>query len=550
MKPSRYSEEMIRQYQEKGYWDLPTLSEQCDRNAKHHPDREALTDSRVRLTFAQEKLWMDRLALALVETGIDRDDIVAILLPNYVEHYLLRLACEKAGVLSLPIRRSIGIADAEYILKKSGATGIAIPWKYRNRDYFAEITGIQSNLPKLRNIYVVADEAPSGAIPLRQMLEQKLEAKYPPEFLENRRFKKTEVAHLFMTTGTTGLPKITQYLAVNRPVLGQAIVKIYSVQANDIISLISPAYLGPNAPAYLAAPLTAAKVAMLEDFEPEAALKLVEKERITLLGGSPALLIQMARHPNFDKYDYSSLRLIDSTAAPLQFAVGQEIEAKFGVPVCNRYGMMDSGLSFGNNPNDSQQIRLGTVGKTIGWAQVKILDEQGKPVPVGQEGEVDMTGPGACDGYLNDPEVTKATWTEDGWIKTGDRGKLDEDGHVTLVGRSKDTIVRGGDNIIPGEVESEVITHPAISSVAIVGMPDLIMGQRACAFVTLHPGMNLALEEMVSFLKKKGITPYKIPERLETIEAMPLVGGEKIDRKALVKQITERLKAEGAELPA
>ena len=160
MKPGRYTEAMIQENIENGYWDTPTMSEICDRNAELYADREALVDSRVRLTFSQMKLWMDRLALGLIDSGMMRDDVLLAQLSNNAEQYVLRFACEKAGIVSLPVRRSLGYADIRDLLRISHATGIVIPWKYHERDHFQEIQDIRRSLPYLKNIYVVDFENP------------------------------------------------------------------------------------------------------------------------------------------------------------------------------------------------------------------------------------------------------------------------------------------------------------------------------------------------------------------------------------------------------
>ena len=545
MRPVRYTDRLISEYREKGYWETPTMSELMERNAKLYPDKEALVDSRVRLTFAQARLWMDRLALGLVESGMKRDEVLIVQLPNNMEQYLLRLATEKAGVINIPIRRQLGSTDTEELLRTSNAAGIIIPWKTRDRDHSREIQDIRPTLPNLRNIYIVDNKVPAGAISIRQMLESELEKKYPADLLGKRRFQKTEISWLGTTTGTTGVPKIIRYLAANRPTQGIGLAERLKLSSEDIIGLMSPAIVGPNIGAYFGAPVVGARVVMLENFEPEDALKLIEREKVTVLMGSPALLVMMVRHPNFDKYDHSSVRLITGGGAPFEYAIAREVESKMATTVIQFFGATDCGVAFFPSPDDPQEIRLGTAGKPLLWGQVKIVDKDGQPVPQGEVGEILMTGPAASDGYWGDTATTKAVWTDDGWFRTGDLGKLDKFGNLIHVGRIKDIIIRGGDNISPAEIEGILLRHPAVSSVAVVGMPDPVMGEKACAFVELKPGQSLTFDEMVAFLKREGLGSYMLPERLEIIDKMPISGEGKIYKRILVQQITEKLKAEG-----
>lgn len=545
MKPGRYTDEIIRENMEKGYWNSPIMSEICDRNAELYPDKEALVDSRVRLTFSQMKLWMDRLALGLLESGMKRDDVLLAQLSNTAEQYVLRFACEKAGIVSLPVRRSLGSADTRDLLRSSNATGIAIPWKYHDRDHFQEIQDIRSLLPDLKNIYIVDDEVPQGAISIRIMLDRDLEKDFPVDFLEERRFKKTEVSWFGTTTGTTGVPKIIRYLAANRPVQATGLVERLKLTSEDIIAIMGPAIVGPNILAYFGAPIAGAKVATLENFHPEEALELVEREKVTVFGGSPALLLGMVRHPSFSNYDHSSMRLTICGGASVEYAVGLEIETKMECTVCQFFGATDCGTAFFTSPDDPQEIRIGTAGKPLAGGWVKIADSEGNPVPEGEVGEILMTGPAASDGYLGDDEANKAVWTDDGWFRTGDLGRVDKLGNLTHVGRIKDIIIRGGDNVSPREIEHVIERHPKVSLVAVVGMPDPVMGERVCAFVEPRARQDFTFEEMLAFLKEEGLRSYMLPERLEIVDKMPISGEGKIYKRELVEKITDKLKAEG-----
>ena len=180
--------------------------------------------------------------------------------------------------------------------------------------------------------------------------------------------------------------------------------------------------------------------------------------------------------------------------------------------------------------------------------EVKLLDEEGQEVPSGEIGEVVVRGAVATSGYFRDPETTTQVWGEepDGWFRMGDLGKFDAQGNLYVVGRKKDMIIRGGQNIIPGEVENMLIAHPKILNVAIVAMPDPVMGEKACAYVIPKPGQDFTFEEMISFLKEKKIAPYKLPERLETVARFPMSGdGQKIIKKALSEDVTSKLRVEG-----
>ena len=188
--------------------------------------------------------------------------------------------------------------------------------------------------------------------------------------------------------------------------------------------------------------------------------------------------------------------------------------------------------------------RLLTVGRPSIANEVKIVDESGLEVRQGQVGEIMARGPMCGFGYYKDPEASMKVWTQDGWYHMGDLGKFDEKGNLILIGRAKDMIIRGGQNIYPLEIENLLLTHPKVLDVAIVGMPDPVMGEKACAYVVPKAGQEFKFDEMVSFLKEKKIANYKLPERLEIIGKLPAVAGQKIDKKALQQAIAQKLKSE------
>ena len=545
-KGTRYTAQLIAEYTQKGYWESKTLSEWWDLNAIHYPRKEAVVDSKTRLTWEEAKRWIDRIALCFLEQGIERDDLVVLQMPNSVELCLTRVACEKAGVRCLPLLSTLREQDMEHILKHSGAKALVIPDESRGYDYIRMVETIRPQLPELKKVFVVGKKVPQWAVSLSEVIQQRLEDKYPEDYLERVRYKPTEVSLINSTTGTTGLPKFVEYIACARLIFGKGIIDALHLDNDDIIAALSPAQTGPNIAVYFAAPMVAAKVVFLERFEAEGALKLLEKERVTIACVVPAQIALMLRHPNFDRYDLSSVRACWCTGAVLPYHNGKEFEARTGVKVVNHYGAVDFGGVVATGVNDLLDTRLLTVGKPRGWTEIKIVDEAGQEVVKGEVGEVWGRGPGCSSGFYNDLEATWQSWTNDGWFKTGDLGKFDEQSNLVIVGRKKDIIIRGGWNISPKEIEDILITHPKVRDVAIVGMPDPVMGEKLCAYIVPKPVQEIVLEEVVSFLEKRGTQPYKLPERLEILDKLPMVAdGQKVDKKLLRQNISEKLKAEG-----
>ncbi len=538
--------EHIAEYTKRGYWAAePTMSDLWDRNARDYPEKEAIVDSKTRLTWSLAKQLIDRLALGFLELGLKRDEILAVQLTNSVELCLIRIACQKAGIVFMPLLRTLRHREMEYALKYVEAVGVVIPKESRGFGHFQMLEEIRPNLPTLRYVFVVDDDVPEGAISTKHLLKQPLEKKHPPDYLENSKCGAWEYSMILLTTGTTGLPKFTPQPICGCVYDGKCIAEMCKLTSEDIFALISPAARGPNAPAYFGAPLAAAKMVMVERFEAKETLKLIEKERITIANLVPAQLAMMLGHPSFDKYDLSSLRFVFCTGALLPYQIAKEAEEKMGCPILQAYGAMDYGGITMHSLDDPPEVRRLTVGRPWPGSEIKLVDDSGNEVAQGETGEIWVKGLMGIYGYYRDPQTTAQAWTTDWRYKTGDLGKWDDQGNLMIVGRKKEMIIRGGQNIYPVELENMLLSHPKVSDAAIVGMPDPVMGEKACAYVVLKPRQKFTFEDMTSFLREKNIASYKLPERLEIMDKLPMVGEQKIDKKVLQQDIAQKLKAGG-----
>jgi non-ribosomal peptide synthetase component E (peptide arylation enzyme) len=544
-KPTLYTEQMISEYMKAGYWDTITLSDYWERNARDYPDKEAITDSRIRLTWAEAKQWIDRLSLGLLELGFNKDDLIVIQLPNCVELVMLRLACERAGLIYAPVLRTLRHTEIEYLLKYLNATALVIPWKYRDFDYFGMVQELRPRLPNLKYIFIHGDDVPSGTISIKALLQNPLETKYPPNYLDGKKSTSTEVSLVALTTGTTGNPKCIETPVCCRLSIGRANLRSLKITSSDVFAALTPAALGPNVLPYFSAPQVGAKVSLLEHWSVEEALRLIEEEKVTIPCVVPAQLAELAAYPDLERHNINSMRVIFSAGASLPFHMVVGLEGKLGIPIVQAYGTVDYGGVAVSSIDDPLDARLLTVGKPYQGNEIKLLDEWGKAVADGQVGEIIVRGAASSSGYYLDPDMTFKIWDQNGWYRTGDLGKFDKEGNLVIVGRGKDIIIRGGQNIYPGEVEDLLLTHPKVANAAIVGIPDPIMGERVCACVVTEVGEDFSFDEMISFLKTKRIAPYKLPERLVLLNSLPYAGGLKLDRKALKAETIDQLRAEG-----
>ena len=543
---TRYTEELIKDYVEKGFWH-PTLliSDLVEQSARDYPDKEAAVDSKTRLTWKEVSQQIDMIARGLLDLGFKRDDVVATQLPNSVEYFLLFFACEKAGVIMATTQHTFRQAEMEPILRQAKAKGIIITRKFRDFDYFSMIEELRPGLPELKHVIVVGDDIPEGTVSLTEIMHRDLEDRYPPHYFQQIRFKPYEVTRIFNTSGTTGTPKCIERPVAPRILAGKILTERLGIVHDDVI--MASWNLGAGVTLFvtqICAPLVGAKLVTLEHFTPELACEVIERERVSVLTLLPAQMATLLDYPDLDRYDLSSLRVIFTGTQFLTPELGARVEAKLKCLVVTVYGSGDTAAISATSVNDSQEVRLRTVGRPLEGNEVKIIDSDGNPVPQGEVGEVCVTGPNLVSGYFGNPELTRELW-QDSWFCTGDAGKIDEEGHVVLFGRKRDVIIRGGQNIYTSEIEELLMQHPKVNDVAIVRMPDPVMGEKQCAYVIPKRGQTFDSEEMISFLQSKKLATYKLPERLEILAEFPLVAaGNKVDKIRLEQDITGKLEQE------
>ncbi|MBI5605697.1 MAG: AMP-binding protein [Deltaproteobacteria bacterium] len=546
-RPIRYTQEMIEDYFAKGYWTDDTTSRLWTKNARLYPDREAFVSAERRLTWSQVKMMSDRVAWGLVEMGLKRGEMLLVLLGNCFESYLVRVACEKAGILCATALMTVRESEIEYILKNFGVTGIIIPRKFRNFDYCSAVKEIRTRTPELKHILLTGDEEVPGTVSFEKMMDPPLEKKYGSEDFSKTEITATEISVIAMTSGTTGAPKGVEHAQCARMAVAHCYRDQVGLSGDDVVlNIISGvAGLGAGFNYNGAAPLAGAKSVLLEIWEVEETLRLIEREKATVLVCVPAQLTQIVRAPSLKQFDLSSLRCVSVGTAPLPTSLAIEVEETMKIPVVNTYGQLDGGVVSYTAIDDIPEVRRLTVGKPARGMVIQFINEEGRE---DSSGEVVYSGPTTSGGYYKDVRSTLEAWKSlglEGRFRSGDLGRLDASGNLLLMGRKKDVIIRGGQNIYPVEVEGLLLNHPKVKSVAIIPMPDPVMGEKPCAYVALNPGEHFTFEEMVVFLKEKKIALYKIPERLEVLEELPLRGYQKVAKIELQKDLHEKMKREG-----
>ena len=462
----------------------------------------------------------------------------------------LRIACERAGLINITVMPYLRQKELTHLINKIDPRAMIIPGIYRKFNYLEMVEELKREFTRLKYTFLL-DESIPGPYPenthsLVKIAQEPWEEKTDPTVLKTTRFHATgDVGALTSTSGTTGVPKIVEWPLAPRLMTSKCRVEIWKLTGDDVALAVAP-FAGGAAGTltYFAAPLVGAKIGPLEEFTPAGALEMIEKEKVTAIGVVPTHVVRMLEQ-DLSKYDLSSLRFIRSAGGYLPPKVAMEAEERLGGRITSDLGTQDVGSVSGCSIDDPGDVRRRTVGKPLKGNKIRLLDEHGKEVPDGEPGILYLRGPHSPAGYWRDPVATREVFDDNNWTTTGDIVTL-EDGRIWIMGRQKDMIIRGGQNIYPAEIEGLLNEHPKVSAISIVAMPDKEFGERCCAYVVPKAGGMFSFDEMVSFLKEKKLAMYKLPERLEIIEAMPTVGDSgKIDKKVLKKRIEEKIAAEG-----
>ncbi len=528
---SRYTREMIHAYVEAGYWSPYSTSYFWDRNAASHPDRPALADDHAAYTWASGAAAVDAIAAGLINAGVPRDGVLLVQAANSAVLVLFRLACEKAGIIPAFLHTGSRRSEIDAVSRKVNPVGAVVAADGKV-DLLSTYRGLG---PALNLQYLFTLEPNSLGIPsITELAGRPVTMDF-----DARRIRAYEMTGIVSSSGTTGPPKCIEYSCWPRLASSRVYIERLKITQRDVILTCIPFYTGGGDMQFHLAPQIGAKFVVLSKFTPEEACSLIEHEAVTGAVMVPTMIARINGLPSLAEYDLSRLRWVVSGGGMLPYDVGARFEDATGAKIIQGYGLMDYGALSSHSVDDSRDMRLRTNGRLLPGSELRVLDETGRPLSPGATGEICARGPHCNGGYIGDPDGMKLAW-RDGFFHTGDLGRITDDGFVVLEGRSKDIIIRGGQNISAPEVETILCRHPAIADAALVRMPDQEMGERACAFVVLHAGACLSFSEVVRFMQLQEMATYKIPERLEIVSDFPMnAAGNKVDKRALETRLRD-----------
>jgi len=541
-----WPDEFVEKYVEGGYWENVTLGEAFDRIAGSFPHKEALVFKDERITYSRLKKMSDQLATGFLKSGLKPLDRVIVQLPNITEFVTCYLAFLKIGVIPVMCLPQHRLAEIEYIANQCEAKGYLISDKIGKFNFLELAVEVCREVPSLEKVFVAGQDCPEGYISIESLLKDAIEEKQISEMLENNKPSPYEVAVFLLSGGTTGLPKIIPRTHNDYRYTSKITGMHMGVSKYTTYLAIAP--LAHNmtlaCPGIMGVFQRGGKVVLTDSTAPENICKVVEKEKVTNMGLVPALIIGLLNLEKRKDYDLSSLVAIVSGGSKLNPEVAKRVKPELGCNLIQQFGMGEGLLTMTDDTSDSDRLTFETIGRPLSPAdEVKIVDDKGLEVPVGEVGELLCRGPYTIRGYYKAPEHNKKAFTEDGFYKSGDMVRIDpESGYFSIGGRVKDIINRGGEKISAEEIENLILAHPKVKNVAAIAMPDALLGEKCCAYVILKENESMDLAELNAFLADKKIAKFKLPERLEVVDSFPMTNIGKISKKDLRDDIEKKLK--------
>jgi fatty-acyl-CoA synthase len=529
--------------------------------------REALVvaHQNIRWTYAELKSRSDAFASGLLSLGLESGDRVGIWAPNCAEWTIAQFATAKAGLILVNINPAYRLSELEHVLRAVGCRALITAARFKTSDYIVMIRELvpelgndsselkSSRLPDLQYVISIGDGSYAGCLAFDRVLDRGKQLGSQRLELLAATIQMDDAVNIQFTSGTTGLPKgatLSHHNLINNAFfVGEAT----GIEPGSRVCIPVPLYhcFGMVMGNLGCVTHAATMVYPSESFDPLKTLEVVAAERCDVLYGVPTMFIAQLNHAEFPRFDLGSLRRGIMAGAPCPIEVMKEVASKMHMSeITIAYGMTEtSPVSFQSSRDDPLELRVSTVGRIQPHLEVKIVDRDSRIVSRGEAGELCTRGYSVMLGYWNDEARTREAIDSAGWMHTGDLATIDEDGYCRIVGRIKDMVIRGGENIYPREVEEYLYAHPDIQDVQIFGVPDAKYGEELCAWIVARAGAHLDEEAIRKFCQDR-ISHYKIPRHIRIVESFPSTVTGKVQKFAMREAMIEEFAraAKGNEL--
>jgi cyclohexanecarboxylate-CoA ligase len=505
--------------------------------ARLTPSAPAVIDRTACLSYAEADRRVRATAASLQDMGVSRGEVVSWQLPNWHEAYVLHQAILRIGAVSNPIIPIYRQRELSYILSEAGSRVFVMPETFRGFSHTDMVADIRPSLPRLEHVVLCR---PSGASGFPDFADLAAGDRRPGSVERSP----DDPMLLLFTSGTTALPKGAVHTHNTLDYENRSIIDVFGLTASDVVFMPSPVshitglLYGLQLPAMLGT-----AVVFQDVWDPGVALELIERHRCTFTVAATPFLHGVTYHPRLGSFDVSSMRVFACGGADVPPGLIRDARERLGCVASRIYGSTEFPTLSTCGPDDPAAKGAMTDGRPIGAAGCRVVDSDDRVLPPGEVGELLVTGPELFLGYLRHADDL-GSFTPDGWFRTGDMAVLDADGYLTIRGRKKDIVLRGGENISVAEVEDLLFDHPRISEIAIVAMPDPVMVERACAFIVPQGEAPPTLQDLASYLGDRGVAKQKIPERVEVVSELPKTLSGKVQKFRLREIIRDALARE------
>ncbi|WP_026291885.1 AMP-binding protein [Marinobacterium rhizophilum] len=520
---------------ESGAWNNNTITYYFDLTVASTPDKPAIIgyqveqNERKTISYGELDRIVTRMAAGLAALGIEKGEVVSCQLPNWWQTTALFLACVRIGAILNPLMPIFRERELRFMLRHAQSRILVIPQRFRGFDYAAMIEGLRAELPDLKQVLTIGSHDENSFE--TQLLERAWERETDTQALfAERLIGGDDVVQLLYTSGTTGEPKGVLHTCNTLFANARPYSERLQLSADDIVWMASPLAHQTGFLYGMMMPIYLQGTAVLQDiWDLDYALRVIKAEQPTFTMASTPFLADLVEAASQHPGELDSLKIFVAAGAPIPGALVEKAATRLKTQIVSAWGMTETGAVTMTRPEDDTSVASHTDGVALPYMEVLVIDAEGQPLPAGEEGYLMVRGASLFIGYLKRPELYGVD--ADGWFPTGDLARMDDNGYIRITGRSKDVVVRGGENIPVIEIENLLYKHPAIASAALVGCPDDRLGERLCAYVTLHPGYEtLTLNDVVDYLLEQQISKTYLPEYVEVMPGMPQTPSGKIQK--------------------
>ncbi len=518
----------------RGLWCDRTINDELDACVAACPDKLALTAVRLdtrdvrRFTYRELAALADRIAVGLSRLGVVRNDVVAMQLPNWWQFSLLYLACSRIGAVLNPLMPIFRERELSFMLNHGEARVLVVPKTFRNFDHEAMARGLRPGLPALQRIIVVDGGGADDFDTLLTKPEWEKASDAGAILMQNRPGP-DDITQLIYTSGTTGEPKGVMHSANTLMANIVPYAQRLNLGADDVVLMGSPMAHQTGFMYGLAMPIMLKASVILQDvWDPAKAADLIRTEKATFTMASTPFLADLTRVVTESGQPVPTLRTFLCAGAPIPGPLVEQAQAGLGAKIVSAWGMTENGAVTLIKLDDDDKLASTTDGCPLPGVEVKVVDSEGASLPSGESGKLLVRACSNFGGYLKRPQWNGTD--SKGWFDTGDLAYINANGYIRIAGRSKDVIIRGGENIPVVEIEGLLYSHPAVAQAAIIAFPDERLGERACAVIVPKSGQTIDFAGMVEFLKSHKLAVQYIPEKLIVRDAMPATPSGKIQK--------------------